>query len=267
MGSTRGRLRRRRHRIDRADEPAEPDGLRTNCWPGATPVADSSWRRSCPPAGASSTTTRRRTRATRGVPREYPTSTSSPDCPRSRATPRSSTGTTRPTTHTHEQDDLDIGQLAIGSARPPRPARGRDGARVLPGAAGGDAELVRRLHPDSEGLRLGPGAARGYGRRFQRDRLPLLPGPAARAREAGGPRRGSTARRSSPTRPAWSWSTRPARDHGSFRVAPGGRVDALGRAVPVPAGASVVTRPPSARARPSGSRSRCSRVRCRPSER
>ena len=46
-------------------------------------------------------------------------------------------------THTHEQYDLDIGQLSVGDARPTGPARGRDGARVLPGAAPVRASLHR----------------------------------------------------------------------------------------------------------------------------
>ncbi len=49
-------------------------------------------------------------------------------------------------THTHEQDGLDVGQLAFGRARPAGPPRSGDRARVLPRAFAIDA-AYRGRHP------------------------------------------------------------------------------------------------------------------------
>ena len=88
------------------------------------------------------------------------------------------------TTHTHEQDDLDIGQLSSGTL-------GRLDLRevvtvpeyfLVPSAV--DAALLRRFHADLRGLRRRSRPGPWVRRRFQRHGVPLRPGAAA------GPRRG-----------------------------------------------------------------------------
>ena len=153
------------------------------------------------------------------------------------------------TTHTHEQDDLDIGQLSSGTL-------GRLDLRevvtvpeyfLVPLQA--MPTLVRRFHADLRELRRGPGPAPGLRRQFQRHRLPLRPRP--RPALAGG----QTA--------SWFYgeSLEPETvtlvlDH---PASPGTlvRFGALladgstrwGAAVPVPAGAQHRDRPPSGRRR------------------
>ena len=94
----------------------------------------------------------------------------------------------------------------VGDARPARPARGRDRARVLPRAAAGDADarstISRRSPRTSARTPCSPAAIGGE---LQRHRLPVRPGPAPRPR--GGPdgllvlRRAARARQRHP-RPA-----------------------------------------------------------------
>ena len=128
------------------------------------------------------------------------TSTSSPGLPSVSGYASIVNGNYESATHTHEQDDLDIGQLSLGHAGPARPARGGDACpstsscrcQSMPASLG-------RRQADLRGLRQRPGARPGLRRRVQRHRLSLLPraaaGPARRADRA----RGSSASRSSPS--------------------------------------------------------------------
>ncbi len=91
--SPRRRLRRRRSGSDGVDQPVDPDGTER---PARRHHADAEadGGEACHQVVGSSTTTPRRTRATRGASRAYPISTSSRACPRCPGTRRSSTGTT-----------------------------------------------------------------------------------------------------------------------------------------------------------------------------
>ena len=112
------------------------------------------------------------------------------------------------TTHTHEQDDLDIGQLSSGTL-------GRLDLRevvTVPEYFLVPLQSMPRSIDDitqvSRRLRFRPGSASWVRRRLQRDCVPVLSGPAGSS--AGGPDRphGSTVRACSPTRSRWCSPTR-----------------------------------------------------------
>ena len=71
-------------------------------------------------------------------------------------------------TNTHEQNDLDIGQLSSGTLGRLDLREVVTVARVLPRALAGCADLVRRFHADLGELRIGPRRAPGLRQRLQR---------------------------------------------------------------------------------------------------
>ncbi len=65
----------------------------------------------------------------------------------------------------------------LGHARPAEPPRGRDGARVLPGAPGDGTRSFSDFTQMSEGFGADPVLARGYGADFNDTAYPVDPGP------------------------------------------------------------------------------------------
>ena len=146
-------------------------------------------------------------------------------------------------THTHEQGDLDIGQLAVRDALAARPARGGDAARVFLGAHRLHAGQDRRRGPAHRVLRNRPGARPRLRRRLQRHRLPLLPGGASRpSSRSGGV---VVLRRVGCADAVTLLLARPVPTDTAVRVGllePDGSTR-WGQPVPVPAGSAAVTTP------------------------
>ena len=141
-------------------------------------------------------------------------------------------------THTHEQDDLDIGQLSSGTLDRLDLREVVTRARVLPRAAPVRAALHRRHHDrSSEGFGTDPVLPRGYGADFNETAYPFYPGPrpALRTGQTASWFFGESLEPDSATL-VLSHAAEPG-TVGALRGAVGGRVDALGhRSCPWPPG-------------------------------
>ncbi len=175
LGAARGRLRRDRRRADGADEPAHPDAAeRPADGDDAGPTVDGGAPR---PGGRMVNYDPQTYWSYPDSPQGVPDLNIIPGLPSVSGYASIVNGNYETTTHTHEQDDLDIGQLSSGTLDR---LNLREVVTVpeyflVPAAV--DAALVRRLHADVRALRHGPGPAPRVRGGFQRDVLSLLPGP------------------------------------------------------------------------------------------